>query len=274
MRRATQLAAFLVIAGSIALLVFFVARPRDAERYTAGARPRLFNGKLDPSLLRTYPRLFGIAHNSGDSVRATRRALGDGADMIEVDVILLHGTLYAGHQRPPLPIVGNRLFRGPTLATIWNAAARADAIELDLKGTSASYSKRLRTFLLSHRDHRIAVSSGSIRQLRAIRQYAPWVIRLRSITTGQQLEHLIHTPGDVAVIDGVSIRRTALKPDSAAWLHAHRLLAFAWVVNNLRQLNPLVREGIDAATTDNLAILKLLGGHRRAESALRRMRTK
>jgi len=273
-RRTTQAVAVLTIIGSIALLVVFVTRPRDTERYTAGSRPRLFSGTLDPSLVRTYPRVFGIAHNSGDTVRATRKALAQGADMIEIDVILIHGTLYAGHARPPLPIIGKRLFRGPKLATIWKAAKKADAIELDLKGTSTTYTQHLRTFLLSHRDHRVTVSSGSVYQLRAIKRFSPWVIRLRSVTTERQLEQLRHEPRNVAVIDGVSVKRTALSPGSAAWLREHRLLIFAWVVNDLRQLNQLVHEGLDAATTDNLAILKLLGGHRRAESVLQRPRAR
>ena len=40
-----------------------------------------------------------------------------------------------------------------------------------------------------------------------------------------------------------------------AWFKDRGLLVFAWTVDDVAQLNDLVALGIDAVTTDNLAIL-------------------
>jgi hypothetical protein len=104
--------------------------------------------------------------------------------------------------------------------------------------------------------------------LRKFREDAPWVIRLLSVPNEQTLEKLQSSPGMVADIDGVSIRQSILDEEAATWLKEQRLLILAWVVNDAHRLNELVRLGIDAAVSDNLAMIELLGGHGRAEAAL------
>jgi hypothetical protein len=257
----------LVIAASVGLLVVFVAFPDEAERFTAGTPPSQFYRELDPSLLQSYPKVFGVAHNAGDSLRATKRALARGADVIEIDVVLVNGRLYGGHERP-LPVVGKRVFRGPRLDAVWKQARPAESIELDLKQSSAGFVRRLVAFLEEHRRPNTIVSSRSMSALRTFRDDAPWVVRLLSVPNERALEKLKRSPAMLADIDGVSIRQSVLDEDAARWLKEQRLLILAWVVNDAPRLNELVRLGIDAAVSDNLAMIELLGGRGRAEAAL------
>jgi glycerophosphoryl diester phosphodiesterase len=204
---------------------------------------------------------------AGDSVRATKRALRRGADVIEIDVVLVGGHLYGGHERP-LPVVGKRVFRGPRLDAVWKQAQRAEAIQLDLKQSSAGFVERLLAFLEDHPHANTIVSTPSMTVVRAFRRESPWVIRLLSVPNEQALARLRGSPASIAEIDGVSIRQSILTEDDATWLKTNRLLILAWVVNDARRLNELVRFGIDAAISDNLAMIELLGGHGRAETSL------
>jgi len=52
------------------------------------------------------------------------------------------------------------------------------------------------------------------------------------------------------------------------WLKGEQVYVLAWTVNDLTRVNELVRLGVDAMTTDNLAIMELLGGQRRGERLL------
>src|SRR5262245_49422969 len=112
---AAWVAASIIIVASIATLGFFIAFEDAAERYTAGERPALYYAAIGDARLDDYSRVFGVAHNSGDSIGATRRALQHGADVIEIDVVAYRGVLYAAHHAP-LPRIGGQVFRGPTLA--------------------------------------------------------------------------------------------------------------------------------------------------------------
>jgi glycerophosphoryl diester phosphodiesterase len=78
-------------------------------------------------------------------------------------------------------------------------------------------------------------------------------------------------PDRLSLIDGVTIRHTLLDEDAARWLREQHLIVLAWTVNDLPRTNELVRYGVDAITTDNLAIMELLGGQRRGENRLSRL---
>ena len=75
-------------------------------------------------------------------------------------------------------------------------------------------------------------------------------------------------PTLVALVDGVTIRQDLLDEPTVDWLNERGLTALAWTVNDLTRVNELVRLGVDAITTDNLAIMELLGGQRRGEAPL------
>jgi glycerophosphoryl diester phosphodiesterase len=122
-------------------------------------------------------------------------------------------------------------------------------------------------FLRTHRKPDVLIGTGSVRALRTLRDETPWAIRLLSVGNAGQLEQLKRNRQVLDLIDGVTIRHTLVAP-AAGWLEEQGLIVLAWTVNSVRLLNELVRMGVDAVTTDNLAILELLGGGRQGEVAV------
>jgi glycerophosphoryl diester phosphodiesterase len=257
--------AIAVIVVSSTVLLWFLLDAGSAERRTSGRQPALFYQPLERDLLDDYAQVFGVAHNSGDSLLATRRALRYGADVIEVDVVAFRGQLYAAHDTP-IGVVQARAFRGPLLTEIWHAARDADAIALDLKESSTPFLELVTAFLQAHDDRTVVVSSPDPAALRVIRQQVPHAVVIYSIGTELRLQALQEDAELAEMIDGVGIRESLLTPEAAAWLKEHDLLILAWTVNTIARVNELVRLGVDAITTDNLAILELLGGQERHEA--------
>lgn len=261
------LAAGLVIAACLALLGFFAFFATEAERYTSGLTPRQFERELDAELLDDYGGVFGVAHNSGDSVAATRQALANGADVIEIDVVSFGGRLYAGHDTP-LPFIGDRFFRGPELGEAWEAAHAADAVKLDLKERSPGYLAQVIEFLRARNEVPVIVATRDRASLDLFAASYPAAIRLLSIGDRHALGRFMADPAEQELIDGITIRHTLLDETSAAWLQAESFLVLAWTVNDVGRMNELVRVGVDAITTDNLAIMRLLGDQERGEALL------
>jgi glycerophosphoryl diester phosphodiesterase len=260
--------AIAVIVASSMLLLWFLFDAEGAERHTSGRHPSLFYRPLGQDLLDDYAQVFGVAHNSGDSLLATRRALRYGADIIEVDVVSFNGQLYAAHD-PPIGVVAQRAFRGPRLIDVWRAASGADVIALDLKDSSPEFLAMVVAFLEEHDDRQVVVSSPSPVALHMLRDGAPHAVVVYSIGSQARLAALQDDPDLLALIDGVGIRESLITEESAEWLNEHDLLIFAWTVNSMARVNALVELGVDAITTDNLAILELLGGQERSEARLR-----
>ncbi|RIK46797.1 MAG: hypothetical protein DCC58_01895 [Chloroflexi bacterium] len=258
-----------VIVTSVVTLGLFVAFEDKAERYTAGRQPTLYYAAVGDVLLDDYSHVFGVAHNSGDSLSATMRAFQYGADVIEIDVLEYNGVLYAAHNAP-LPRVGGQVFRGPRLDDAWAMASRAEVVKLDLKQTTPSFTARLIQFLNAHQEQKTIVTTGDEATLRAIAEGAPHVFRLLSIASAERFAALQSDEALLAVIDGVTIQHTLLNAETAAWLNDQSLTILAWTVNDIERVNELVTLGVDAITTDNLAILELLGGFRRDEALLER----
>ena len=269
LRRALRIAAVVAIAFAIVALLTFIAFAREAERYTAGLAPEQFHRTLDRDLLADYAGVFGVAHNSGDSIEAAAEAIRHGADVIEIDVVSIGDELYAGHDSP-LPLLGKRFFRGPKLIEVWDEARAADAVKLDLKESSKRYLALVFAFLRRHRAHDVVVASRDLASLRGLRERAPWAVRLLSVPNEQGLDALEHDDDLQQLIDGVTVRDSLVTADRAAWLQRRDLIVLAWTVNESERLNELVRAGVDAVTTDNLAIMELLGGQQRDEATLTR----
>ncbi len=115
------------------------------------------------------------------------------------------------------------------------------------------------SFLASHADgRRVLVASASIGALETLSEQAPEAVRLLSIGDRRGLEALQGDPARVEFLNGVSIRATLLDAETMAWFKERGLLVVAWTVNDLAQVNRLAALGIDAVTTDNLAILDAL----------------
>jgi len=268
--RTAAVVSVLVIGTSLAALIGFVVFEDAAEEFTSGLPPIQFYRGLSENRLDDYGDVFAVAHNSGDRLGTTVEAIAHGADVIEIDVVSMHGRLYAAHSRP-LPFLGPRAFRGPTLGEVWNASARAGAVKLDLKQSSAAFYDLVFAFLDAHRDGRpVIVVSSSPSALRAFQARAPDVYRFINATDANRQRALQRDPELLALIDGVSVRHDVLDADIAAWFDEQGVVTMAWTVNDLKRVNELVKLGVDAITTDNLAIMELLGDRDRGAAILAR----
>lgn len=262
-------ASLAVIAASLLALTWFVVDDERAEKYTAGRSPTLYWGAAADGLLDDYAGVFGVAHNSGDSLSAARRAVANGADIIEIDVVSVDGKLYAAHDQP-VRRFGAYVFRGPALSTVWDAAAEAEVVKLDLKEASPAYLALVVEFVNARPDRQVIVAAREPDSLRVFEERAPQVFRLLSISTAAQLEALHEDAETQALVDGVTSRERLLDDRELAWLKERQFMVLAWTVNDYERLNELVALGVDGVTTDNLAMLELLGGQERGEALLAR----
>ncbi|MGI8643358.1 MAG: glycerophosphodiester phosphodiesterase [Thermomicrobiales bacterium] len=264
--------AVLVIAACLAFLSMLLFFPERGEQWTTGLRPVQFYNDLEADLIGDYADLFAVAHNSGDNLYSTLDAINYGADVIEVDVVSVDGRLYAAHDMPPIWI-GETVFRGPPLAQIWAASAGAAAIKLDLKEASPEFHELLFDFLADRQgQRRVIVVSGSANTLRLFAERAPEVLRFYGAGNGDRLALIDDDPEFAAIVDGVTIRDYLIDEERAAWLEERNILTVAWTVNDLQRVNELVALGVDGITTDNLAIVGLLGGRQTGELKLDALR--
>ena len=257
------LLAVLVIGGSATMLGILIIDPNGSEEFTVSRRPTLFYEVFENEERAfpdsSYADVLGIAHNSGGRIEATLEAIIFGADLIEVDVVEIGGELYSGHS-PPIPFIGSRLFRGPSLEQIWAASYRSDALKLDLKESSPAYVALVADFLVSRPTNRdIIVASRSSEALVTLRERAPDAILLLSVPNDDVLDALKTNEALKQTIDGVTVRESVIDATAMSWLSEGDLLVFAWTVNDLDRVNTLIQLGVDGITTENLAILTLLG---------------
>lgn len=264
--------ALVVIALCVLVLAVLVFDEERGEQWTSGLRPVQFFQELEADLLEDYSDVFSVAHNSGDSVATTFEAIRFGADVIEVDVVSLNDRLYAAHDSP-VTWFGGSLFRGPPLEHIWIASAATPVIKLDLKENTPAFTELLLEFLAAQQGQRtVIVVSGDPAVLRRFAAEAPSVFRFLSVSGPSSYDRLERDPELAAMLDGVSIQHGLLTEERAAWLEEQNLLTIAWTVNDLVRVNELVPLGVDAITTDNLAIVKLLGSQTRARPTLHQLR--
>jgi len=231
--------------------------PSELEEFVGHGVPRQYRSSLLSEVLSDYAGVQGVAHNSGNSAVTAEAARQHGADIIEVDVVSVNGELYASHDGP-VPLIGSRVFPRPTLQQVWEETEGTPLL-IDLKESSASYRTGLLDFLDANMDGReVTVSSRDLRTLDEFARRRPDARRLLSISSRSELERL----GEerlTSVVEGVSIRQTLLDEETMLWLKENGLLVFAWVVNDIQRVNQLVEWGVDGITTDDLAILELLG---------------
>ncbi len=239
------------------------------QRYTHGERPGQFRGQLDADLLDDYELVFVIAHNAGDDVETAQAALAHSADAVEIDVIMVGGRLYAAHSTPP-KLIGAWLFRGPRLEDAWEIVATADAVALDLKDDSPAYEDALVAFLAARPHAQVVLSSRSIESLIRLKERLPRAHMYLSVPNREAFDSLVAQHELAPQLDGVSMHHSHITEEIVATLQAREQRIIAWTVNDLVRVNELVRLGVDGITTDNLAILELLGGRERSEPLLRR----
>lgn len=267
--RWTNLAAGVITIVTAATWLWAVILRDLTQRYTRGERPGQFHGQLDADLLDDYGLVFVIAHNAGDDADTARTALEHGADAVEIDVIMVGGKLYAAHAIPP-KLIGAWLFRGPRLEDAWETISQAAAVALDLKDASPAYENALVTFLADRPHEQVVLSSRSIESLIRLKDRLPNAHTYLSVPDREAFDRVM-TQDDLAHhLDGVSMRYTHITEDIMTVLDSRDQRMIAWTVNDLTRVNELIRLGVDAITSDNLAILELLGGRERSEPLLTR----
>lgn len=254
----------LVLSGALSLLGVFLLRPDLGEEWTGGLIPPQYYADFNPDHLifteAQYRSVWTVAHNSGDDINAVIEGLFYGADIIEMDVVSVDGVLYSAHN-PPLPFLDYRWFRGPRVDRVWAASGDARGFMLDLKQTNQTFINQVVTYINSKPTTRpFFVASRDPNVLRQIGQRAPQAVLLMSIPDRQGLDDLLSNYSLLNVIDGVTIRQDQVTEETAPLMNDNDLMIFAWVVNDLGRVNELLELGVDGITSDNLAILQLLGG--------------
>jgi glycerophosphoryl diester phosphodiesterase len=234
----------------------------EVERVTAGQTPpqRTGDGVGDRPVL--DDRIVGVAHNAGDSVEASYRAVAHGADAVEVDVRTLGGTLIASHDRQ-VPGIGRLVFRGPALAEVWDVLALRETVLLHLKERSEQMLERLAAFAASHAPRRLIVQSDDPGTLRAAQRALPDARRLLLVLDGQDLARVGNDPQMLGSVHGVSVREDLLSRSVHRRFEQRGLLTYAWTVNEEHRLRELAAGGLDGVITDRLDLLRLVG-HRSA----------
>jgi glycerophosphoryl diester phosphodiesterase len=179
--------------------------------------------------------------------------------MVEIDVVASRGRLGIAHDRP-LPLsYGMLQLRSVAIDPVWRIARSAPVVELDLKQSSPLFVEALVEFLGRHRDADVLVATPNVATLRAIRARAPWARRFLSVTGRVGLERALHDPVLVGLVHGVSVRHDLLDAATTRGLKERGLTILAWVVDDPRRTAELVRFGVDGITTNNLAMIELLG---------------
>lgn len=270
LRIGTILGSIIVILANIAALMILFTFDNESAGFITGGDPNQFYEELRIDLLDDYGLVFGVAHNAGNQINATVKALAYGADIIEIDIVLVQGKLHAAHWSP-FRFIGNRLFRGPTLADVWGAAAQAEVIKLDLKDASPEMVNSLVEFLSDKRraNKDVVMVTEKPKILGLLAQQEPEAIRMLSVLDRKDLLALLKDEDLLQVIDGVSVHHSLLTEDTVVLLKEKGLIIFAYTVNEPDIMNQLVKYGVSAITTDNLAILDLLGAQQRGETTLR-----
>ncbi len=254
----------LILTGSFTLLAVLLLRPEIGDELTGGLIPPQYFADFHPEdVIYTdaqYRSVWTVAHNSGDQINTVVTGLLYGADIIEMDVVAVDGALYSAH-KPPLPFLDYRWFRGPQLAMVWAASGDARGFMLDLKQDDQEFVDLVIDYINSKPETRpFFVASRNPRVLRQIDQRAPQAVLLMSIPDRKGLDDLLSNDSLLNVVDGVTIRHDQITEETASRMNDNDLMIFAWVVNDLTRVNRLLELGVDGITSDNLAILQLLGG--------------
>jgi hypothetical protein len=264
----SKLAAIAITVVTVVTWLWTVIARDLFQRYTRDARPGQFSGSLDSDLLDDYGLVFGIAHNAGDHIETAQTAIDHNADAVELDVVRVHGRLYAAHAAPQR--LAAWLFRGTLLEDSWQIASEADAIALDLKDDSPVYEDAVVEFISTRSHVPVVLYSRSIDSLSRLRERLPDVYLYLSVPDRETFDKTMPNHPFAPMLDGVTIQHKAIDASVIAALRANNQRIIAWTVNDLNRVNELVRLGVDGITTDNLAILRLLGGRQRDEPLLRR----
>jgi glycerophosphoryl diester phosphodiesterase len=226
--------------------------PRSRIRFAAPLHDRPLPGPVaDLVGLRT------VAHNV-NAIAALRTAVERGAPIVEVDVIVADGRLYARHD--PVPASVGWSVPAPALADVWEALGPETAVHLDLKPRGERAASLVAGFLLGHPAREVAVSSPDPSTLAALRERDVDASLLLSVRSGSELERLAGERTLSRLVDGVTIREDLLDETTFGWLSSDGLRVVAWTVDDPERARELAAMGVVELTTDSLALIGALSG--------------
>lgn len=214
--------------------------------------------RVDGALTAGLDGAFVVAHNAGDSLATARAAVDIGADVVEIDVISRGGALFAGHPRSA-GVFSRVLLRTLPLELAWEEAARAPAVKLDLKEDSAGFVRSVQRFLADRAGTRTLIVTRYPHVIDAFASDMPHVVRFLS-TPPEALACLLGDERLAASIDGVSAAPTTFDAEAVAWLRERGLLSSSSVVNTFAAADRLLALGVNGIITDNLALMRAIGG--------------
>jgi hypothetical protein len=229
--------------------------------YTGSAAPEQFYRAVSVPTSTANPNVLAVAHNAGNNPATTARALHYGADVIEIDVITVHGALAAGRAHG-FRWLAERVFRGPTLAAAWQHASAARVIKLDLQRDDRVLLRALVGFLHTvSPQRRVMISTRDANAIEYLRPRVgagvtllfsvPFPDAVRRVQSDSALQH---------AIGGISVFQGLVSDALVSWAHEHRLVVLAWTVNDSDGFARLLQRHVDGITTANLAIVRALSG--------------
>lgn len=244
-----------------AICVFVLTSVTVAVTAAGPLMPKQFYRPLGQAMDAAPRPIMAVAHNAGNDVATARRAVQQGADVIEIDVLLWDGRLRAAHHRPASPISHAAWAVRPpqTLADAWQAARTAPAIQLDIKDASPELVPLLIAFISARQgETRVIVSGPDLAALDQIGAALPEVQRVLSIGNRCVLASVRSDSAPLSTLAGVSARANVLDADDVAWFQEHGLFVLAWTIDDFPGLQRVLDLNVDAVSTNNLAIVEYL----------------
>jgi hypothetical protein len=229
--------------------------------YTGSAPPDQFYRALPSTAAAHGRQVLGVAHNAGNNAATTATALRHGAEVIEIDVVLVRGKLAAGRAHGWWWLA-ERVFRGESLDRAWHNAAAAKIVKLDLQQNDKALLDALVTFLRQQQPGRpVMVSTRDADAITYLRpRLGSNVTLLFSVPFPDALTRVQTDRALADAIGGISVFQGLVNAGLVTWAHERKLVVVAWTVNDGKRLDQLLHLKVDGITTANLAILQALSG--------------
>lgn len=213
-----------------------------------------------------------ILHRAGNFRELVAFLAHPAVDAIEADLWARSGRLLAHHPMavPVLPLLIDRsgIYREPAdwvqLADLLAETSGAGALVIDLKSRLADPAPDLAHALLPlpDRSHLIATcESWAVAE--RLRAWLPDLSVAYSVRSERQLRRYVagRLAGTIARIP-ITVRHTLLhRPEEVRLLRAHAGFVGAWTVDDVRRARALAAWGVDAITSNDLAVLEALPAH-------------
>lgn len=210
-----------------------------------------------------------VAHRTPASAAKCARLAAAGAQVFEIDVMLVHGRPAVSHF---LPFGRAGLLQRDNWRFRWHTASARDpdvgdvaaavppgcTVLLDIKEKAPDRLRELADGLadrLGDRSRYVLCGPGAedLERLRSA-GFATW----RTVDNRRELDGVL--AGAALPDEAVSIRHTLVTEESIKALHELVATVVAWTVNNLPRAYRLRELGVDGITTDRLAVLRTLSG--------------